>query len=836
MAELSLKQIVDRLNEEFAGDSRRIVFWYDDNGDFVDEIEQVQLNNAKILVLDGHNQFAAKLIIEREDVESNYLIYAPYPEPALVNNHLADVAFYSKRFYADRISLIVHDLGIDRELLPMMQKYSKLFGSKERTQRFYALQTDKYNAESLSIAMLCVCARVKVVSFEEVLRVVLTEDSLQDNSYLQEFAKYELESVFWELCQREFGYVDETPNLTKLAATLLMTYASCKISKSLPVQWKHFVMDKTGSVMTFLDGMMNSILYRDGYDNLVGTVEQGLHVAEWLSEYEPTVLYDCDIFRCVDTFLLKYITQKLLAEDLFIKIGDYDLPSLCDARERMHFGEEVKAAYDMLKEAYQIISGAKYVEPKTLSEAVKQYIESDYKMDSAYRHFYRNYDALESVEPYETLRELVENIYTNEYLGRQLPSWNDALTEQGNFGDLPRQTHFYHDYLQYKKEKTVVIISDAFRYEAARELYEKLADDEKNTVNINLMIGVLPSYTRLGMLALLPHQDLELNDSFEELIDGQHVIDMKGRQAVLQKVNKNNACISFEELKKLKKDERRQVFTGRQVVYVYHDRVDSAGENSPDSVFAACDTAITEIFDMVKLLSNTANIQHFIITADHGFIYKRDAVTESEKIAGVSDKDSLVKRRYIVGNNAVKDNGICHLTMGSIFENNDKKIVSFPMSHNVFKAPGGGLNYVHGGSSPQELIVPVVEVYAQKGHVDTQNAEIKVVTMLHKITNLITNMEFVQSAPVSDMVKAVNYALYFEDESGAKITNVENYAAESREQDTAKRIFKVRFVFKNQTYDATKKYYMVIMNQDTNIELSRQEMRIDVAFAGDFGF
>ena len=97
-------------------------------------------------------------------------------------------------------------------------------------------------------------------------------------------------------------------------------------------------------------------------------------------------------------------------------------------------------------------------------------------------------------------------------------------------------------------------------------------------------------------------------------------------------------------------------------------------------------------------------------------------------------------------------------------------------------------------------------------------------------------MEFVQSAAVSDTVKAVNYSLYFEDGNGTKITSVENYTADSREQDTAKRIFKVRFVFKNQSYDAGKKYYLVIMNQDTNIELSRQEIRIDVAFAGDFGF
>ena len=525
-----------------------------------------------------------------------------------------------------------------------------------------------------------------------------------------------------------------------------------------------------------------------------------------------------------------------MAEDLSIKIADYDILALCEARTKMHFGEEVKTAYNLLTEAYYIISKAQYNEIKTLAEAVEQYVDSDYKMDSAYRHFYQNYDALDIVEPYESLRELVENIYTNDYLGRQLPAWNDALCEQGDFHDLPRQIKFYREYLQFKKEKTVVIISDAFRYETAQELYTKLADDEKNTVKINHMISVLPSYTRLGMLALLPHKTLELSDNYEELIDGQHVIDLKGRQAVLQKANANNACIAFDELKKLKKDERRQVFTGKQVVYVYHDRVDSAGENSPDSVFDACEMAITDIFDMVRLLSTTANIQHFIITADHGFIYKRDAVNEGGKIAGVSDKNSLVKRRYIVADKAVEDNGICHLPLGKILENDDKKIVSFPLSHNVFKAPGGGLNYVHGGSSPQELIVPVVEVYAQKGHIETQNAEIKVVTMLNKITNLITTMEFVQSAAVSDTIKPVNYALYFEDESGAKITGVENYAADSREQDTAKRIFKVRFVFKNQSYDANKKYYLVIMNQDTNIELSRQEIRIDVAFAGDFGF
>lgn len=32
MAELNLKQIIDHLNMEFTGETRKLVFWYDNNG------------------------------------------------------------------------------------------------------------------------------------------------------------------------------------------------------------------------------------------------------------------------------------------------------------------------------------------------------------------------------------------------------------------------------------------------------------------------------------------------------------------------------------------------------------------------------------------------------------------------------------------------------------------------------------------------------------------------------------------------------------------------------------------------------------------------------------
>ena len=49
MAELNLKQITDRLNTEFTGDTRKLVFWYDDKGEFKEDIDSLVLDNAKAL-------------------------------------------------------------------------------------------------------------------------------------------------------------------------------------------------------------------------------------------------------------------------------------------------------------------------------------------------------------------------------------------------------------------------------------------------------------------------------------------------------------------------------------------------------------------------------------------------------------------------------------------------------------------------------------------------------------------------------------------------------------------------------------------------------------------
>ena len=153
MAELNLKQIIDRLNAEFTGETRKLVFWYDDKAEFAEDMETVELQNAKIYHLQPDNQFYTKYFLERVDKTTNYLIYAPFPKPDVRDNHLEDTCAYSRRFFADRASLLSVDLGIEEKYKPVIEKHIKFFANKERTQRFYDLEIENFNEENILVGL-----------------------------------------------------------------------------------------------------------------------------------------------------------------------------------------------------------------------------------------------------------------------------------------------------------------------------------------------------------------------------------------------------------------------------------------------------------------------------------------------------------------------------------------------------------------------------------------------------------------------------------------------------------------------------------------------------------
>lgn len=225
-------------------------------------------------------------------------------------------------------------------------------------------------------------------------------------------------------------------------------------------------------------------------------------------------LVECDTFLAVDQVLVKWLVGRLVSEDIGAIVNGFTIPELCEKRAKMHFGRKTGKTYQLLSSAYSMVKEADYHATDGLKPIIDRYLAADYNMDQQYRKFYYYYDQLESTESFEPLRELVENIYTNEYLACLLPAWNAGIQQDAAFSVIPLQRDFYNANLRYTKERTVVIISDAMRYEVGQELFARMQDDPKCTAKLSVQLSVLPSYTRLGMAALLPHKTLEMTDDF----------------------------------------------------------------------------------------------------------------------------------------------------------------------------------------------------------------------------------------------------------------------------------------------------------------------------------
>ena len=838
MTELNLKQITDKLNSEFASDVCKLIFWYDVNAEFADDVDYLELDNAKVLHLDTDNQFYIKHFLECEDKTGSYLIYAPFAKPKITDNHLWDTLRYSKEFFADRASLLTLDLGIDEKYKPVIKHYIKFFASKERTQKFCDLELETFNRNTIELAIMCVLCKSKTASFEEVLRCVLTDGEFENNIYLAEFEKYGLLEAFWQQAESTFGYQDGKPTLEKLAFTMFVTYTAKTLHCELPKAWDMFLSSKSGNIIAFIDSMMNSYIYEERFDEISDYVYHALNGKEVFARLTAEDIADCTIFSGTETIITDWIINRLENEDTSAKINGSSISEICKTHRSQHFGSKMKNEYFVLENAWKLLSETSYTPKSGLDSVIKGYTESGFLSDLSYRHFYYYYDQLDNTDRFENLRTLVENVYTNEQLNKLCINWNCEFTADNVSAHITRQIDFFDEFIKYQKERTVVIISDALRYEVGYSLFEKLRSDEKCNVNLKPMLSVLPSYTEFGMAALLPHKEITMSEDYRILTDGKPTDSIKQREAVLKEYKSKSRCVQYDDIKSMSISELREIFTGQDVVYIYHNQIDARGDSqsTENEVFAACEEAVNEIYALIRRLSTSANTLHFIVTADHGFIYKRDKLTENDKISNIAGKGEFSGKRYFIADNPLDTDGVGSLPLSDILKNNDKRFVSFPLASNIFKMPGGGFNYVHGGSSPQEMLVPVIDVKTEKGRKETTNAAISLVSLVSKVTNLVIMLDFIQNEPVSDIVKETTYRVYFVSADGQKISNENIHVADKTDTESVNRVFRLRFSFKNKKYDKTQKYYLVAIDNKTNIEIIRHEIVMDIAFADDFGF
>lgn len=848
---MDLQNIQEQLNNEFAKQDTRIIFWFDDKGDYENEVEEIKLNNAKLHILDGLNWLYSKWLLHESDPEGKYLVYAPFSRPSDAENPLADLYYYSVPYYTDRVSQMSQEVGIDNRFKEHLAKYSNFWKNKNRIEKFKALGIDHYNTETIDIGLIAVLTDVKTPSFEEVVKQLMLCDSTE---YFKALDSNGLTESFWELCKKYFAYVSDKPNMDDMSASMIVTYAASTLNNTVPDAMKTYILPKRNDVVVFIRNIMDNILCRDSYDALAEKVDKTLRFTVRIAENlkkdagkDAASLADilaCDAFVGLDDILIDWMIDKLDVEVLDAEIDGLNISRIAMQRtsKAFHYSDNFKAEYETIKNAYMLMKAVDSLEVSSDPAAlVKKYQEDMYLIDSYYRWFYYAYDQIVDNERFVGVRQQVENIYTNTYLHKSVPKWNSVVENENiqNIG-LIRQTSFFNHYLRAYdgKDRVIVIISDALRYECAKELVTKFDMDEKCDAKMDAMLGVLPSVTPMGMASLLPHSEINVDANMTVTIDGGACGDLSSRDKILKNRNVNNCAVPFDEIAKANKATVRELLQGKNIVYIYHNQVDARGDKpaSENEVFNACAEAIDEIFKLIKKLTGDISATKYFITADHGFLYKRDKLQEFDKVSFPKELCTYSNKRFLLTTDKVNEQGVISRALPYLNKMNELYVTT-PVGADIFKVAGGGQNYVHGGSSLQEILIPVVEVKTAKGKQETDFVDVILTTVSRKVTNLTTYFDFIQTEKVTDVMKGRNIVAFFTTESGEKISYDVPIIATSQSDSPEKRSFHEKFTLKSRKYTLDDKYYLNIVdaNDEKNV-LHSYEFVIDIAFVDDFGF
>lgn len=875
---MNTQRITDALHERFHQDGHRLVFWHDPDRAFEENLPALveTLDGVSLLRLDAHPALEIKVRLELDDPSGRYLLYAPCAPPAPDEDWLLDIRLYSGRFSADRASMVLADLGLSTQSLRAhLAERAKFFASRDRLERLKKLISAEDDAATIDRKMIAVlikadhpeCFTLLITLLDAIPHGQLDEPP----AVWAELAKYGLEAAFWELVAESFGWREEAPSLQGLLIRLLVSDLAHALGSALPAGLAHLVLPKPGVVnaVVCLAQWRDSRARSPSYEALSAQVAEAIKLDQQLAGLALHDLLEAKTFLQVEQAIARQLRDRVLEtadtidaaaiRDLVSRRQDGYWASTTLADTQAAPRQALHAVYQALATAAELFARhnaeALTPEPATVQALFTAYTERLYRFDQLYRHFCVCADAAEARDwdILKALRERVEQRYGQGFVAELALRWNqhlaNGLLAHWRLPEAPNQHDFFAREVapllaKGADRRVFVLISDALRYEVAQELTAQLNGRYRFDAKLSAQLGVLPSYTGLGMAALLPHQQLTYDASANPRVDGLPCGSLEQRAKVLAAVE--GIAVRAETFMAMKKDEGRAFIKPYRVVYLYHDRIDAIGDKlaTEAETFHAVRQALDELTDLVAKIVNSLNGNQVLITADHGFLFQERPLGETDKNA-LADKPAgtlKAKKRYLLGHDLPESEqafrGSTANTAGVSAEGDDPVMAFWvPKGANRFHFIGGA-RFVHGGAMPQEIAVPVIRVQHYKGGDKATKTQIKTVGVSvlgnnFKVTTNRHRFELMQNQAVSERVKPVTLKIALYD--GAEpVTNVETLTFDSPSADMNHWRKTVSLTLESRPFDSKRVYHLLLRNAETDVEEARFDVTIDLLFANDF--
>ena len=408
----------------------RIVTWLDRNSEYADDLDAVQelLDDATLITINA-NLFETKLRIFAEDTKSRYApFFKSSARVADLKKHLAGIADADKR--SDRKTFLA---AMSAVLLKTQQRsFSVLFA--------------------------------KLAS--------MTQDNPLDA------LKWGLDAYFWEGAHAIWGY-DGKHTFDALMTWLFVMNAN---------GWDH----RHNSAQRDFSTWTRDVATRDDARRWAKQVDEVTGASSALHGATTDSLLIDTTTPGVDRELI----SRLVCGIIDGSVGVAQVEEQRERRRKELWFDDTKALWDAARAGARLLTHLRALPGIAFSDAAEgfaRYTAPDgglWTIDQEYRHYVRASRAVHVNDVLTDLDRHVENAYRDDYLRPLSRTWDDALRGMRTWDiavppSSGRIDSFYRLLLAGSHRRTVVIISDALRYEAGVELADKLRSLGRGAVSVN---------------------------------------------------------------------------------------------------------------------------------------------------------------------------------------------------------------------------------------------------------------------------------------------------------------------------------------------------------------
>lgn len=864
---LQNQEFIAGLKAKFA--EHRIVFWHDPDKRFLEELDNLELENVTLLDMTDQSQLAVKKRIEIDEPEQQFLLWFPHDAPPKEFDWLLDIRLYSTEFHADFAAITLNTLGIPQLGLREHIQRRKAFFSTKRLSALKGLVTEQENEASLDKKMVAVIAGVKTAKTEEILFSLITQyvnqqkddDSDLENTLVM-LKRHDLEGVLWDILNQEMGYQAEHPTLENLILKLFCTDLSAQADPQKR-EWleKNVLATPSGraSALAFMVTWRADRRYKEAYDYCAQQMQDALRPEDQYRLSSPYDLHECETTLSIEQTIIHALVTQLLEESTTLDREAFK--KLLSERQSKYWcqtRQEYCAIYDALRQAERLlnlrnrhIDGFHYQDSATFWKA---YCEELFRFDQAYRLF-NEYALLvhsKGAMILKSLDDYIEALYSNWYLAELSRSWNKVLETENRMQEwriagVPRQQNFYNEVVkpQFNNpqiKRVFVIISDALRYEVAEELGNQINTEKRFTAELRSQLGVLPSYTQLGMAALLPHDEICYQPGSGDIVyaDGLSTSGTPNRDTILKKYK--GMAVKSDDLLKWKNQQGRDLIRDYEVVYIWHNTIDAMGDSASteEKTFEACRNAVVELKDLVTRVINRLHGTRIIVTADHGFLFQQQPLSGQDKTTLQIKPDNTIKnhKRFIIGHQLPADDFCWKGKVADTAGVSDNSEFLIPKGIQRFHFSGGA-RFVHGGAMLQEVCVPVLQVKAlQKTAAEKQPQRRPVDIVKHhpliKLVNNIDKVSLLQTHPVGELYEPRTLNIFIVDNANNVVSGKERICFDSDNNTMEKRVRDVTLKLIGANFNRRNEYWLILEDAQTETGYQKYPVIIDLAFQDDF--